>query len=141
MSSHDVVGAPPLGAPQSTAEVVPFYVCPGAREVPVGYTVFPYGGSIDTMVACPAREICAWYAAHDLGETVAYNDQPEARLLPAVFKTGPFSCAHFRDYDKMLRQAAKAKAKQVGRPAAKGRCAAACSQSATADTAPATAGH
>lgn len=138
MSSHQVVGATPHDAPRPDVEVVPFYVCPGAREVQMGYTVFPYGGTIDTMVACPARDICAWYAAHDLGETVEFNDQPEARLLPAVFKTGPFSCAHFRDYDKMLKQAAKAKRKQ-GSQAAKGQCTAASPQTAPT-TAPATAG-
>lgn len=111
MSSHRIVGAPSNDAAQPSGEMVPFYVCGGARETPMGYTLFPYGGTYEVMTVCPAREICAWYAAHDLGGTVEYSDQPPARIIAAAFRTAPFACPHFRDYEKLLREQRKARKK------------------------------
>ncbi len=77
------------------AEVIPFYVCPGMKDVPLTYAVFPYGDNCSSPAACPAREICQWYAAHDLGGEVQFNELPEAILLRGDFRSRPFRCSNF----------------------------------------------
>ena len=103
MSSGCSARREPNGAPSSEKAVVPLFVCGGARDVESKVAVFPYGGTFDELVPCPARDICAWHAAHDFGgDDFHFGDQPKERVLPSAFTSGPFTCPHFHDYAKIM---------------------------------------
>jgi len=75
------------------------YVCAGCRPEPLAYTSLEYGDHLDEMVTCPMRDVCTWHAAHDLGGSCQYNEQPEGVLLTPQFQTDPyFSCRNFHDH-------------------------------------------
>jgi hypothetical protein len=97
--------------PKSKADdVKPLYVCPGMTEVPVPYALFPYGSGCSKPRACPIRDCCLWFAAHDLGGTVSIADFPDEAILPAGFRPFPFYCHQFRSLEqKRRRQRKKAK--------------------------------
>jgi hypothetical protein len=79
------------------------FVCAGCRPEPLGYALFEVGDSIDAMQVCPMRDVCTWYAAHDLGGEFEYADQPEGAILPALFRSEPyFACRNFYDYEKFI---------------------------------------
>lgn len=81
---------------------IPVFACPGMKDVPLGYAVFPLGDGFTKPRPCPARDLCLWYAAHDLGGTTSFNELPTAMLIPAVFRSHPFFCALFREYVEPL---------------------------------------
>ena len=83
---------------------MPFFVCSGAKETAIEHAIFPHGGGFTEMAPCPARDICAWYAAHDLGGLVAFNEQPREALLAAPFTSRPFSCPHFFEHAKLRKR-------------------------------------
>lgn len=79
------------------------------RDKPLRHAVFPHGSGFTAPNPCPAREVCVWYASHDLGGRISYNELPRAALLPANFQSHPFSCAWFRDTIEVhVRRAASA---------------------------------
>lgn len=97
MSSDPVLDERPC-EPATRAAVVPIFACPGAREVEVQHLVFPHGGGFTEMAPCPGRDICLWYAAHDLGQGEAINELPPETVVPADFHTAPFSCKRFHEF-------------------------------------------
>jgi hypothetical protein len=121
----DPVAAAPARADSSglksrtgAGDVIAFFICSGVRNTPAGFTLFPSGGIFEETEVCPARDICAWHAAHDLGGEVAVNDQPESRLLPVQFRAAPFACPRFKDHEELLRsrQAAAKRTARGSRP-------------------------
>lgn len=97
MSTPGANAVPPP-EPTRTSTVVPIFACPGVKEVPVDHLVFPHGGGFTRLTPCPGRDICLWYAAHDLGGGEAINDLPPAAVLPAQFTTAPFACDRFQEF-------------------------------------------
>lgn len=65
--------------------------------MPLSYAVFPYGDGFTAPDPCPARDLCLWYASHDLGGKTRFNELPIDMLLPASFHSHPFSCPRFRE--------------------------------------------
>ncbi len=90
-------------------DVIAFYVCSGAKEVAIDHAVFPHGSGCSEMKPCPARDLCVWYASHDLGGTLEYSDVPAAAQLQGAFTVHPFSCPQFRAIGEKVRQARKRK--------------------------------
>lgn len=80
------------------------FVCAGAKDTPIEHAVFPHGSGCSQMSPCPGRDICAWYASHDLGGDDAYNEMPESMMLRANFRSGPFSCPDFHDINPRCRR-------------------------------------
>ena len=80
------------------------------------------GDHLDEMELCPSRDVCTWFAGHDLGGDSAYDELPEGSMLPVAFANGPyFSCKDFDDHQKFLaavrqtkRRLARASAKPAG---------------------------
>ena len=95
MSSRAADLLPPHDRRDATAKVVAFFVCPGAKEVAIPHAVFPYGSGCSHMEPCPRRDVCLWYASHDLGGELEFSDVPSGAQLTAEFATGPFSCRRF----------------------------------------------
>jgi hypothetical protein len=100
MSSKTVLGAPHDEAHRAQAKPAALYVCPGAKDVPIDYAIFPYGSGFTGLCACPGRDICMWYAAHDLGGEVEFNELPEESMLPGIFNAAPFRCDDFCYHEK-----------------------------------------
>ena len=64
--------------------------------MPLGYASIEHGDDLEAMDACPARDLCAWYADHDLGGTRQFDEQPPAARLTPAFRRAPyFSCPDF----------------------------------------------
>jgi hypothetical protein len=78
------------------------FVCPGLKEVPLEYAIFPLGSGFLGMEACPIRECCAWYSSYDLGGEQQITDFPDDAILPANFATQPFQCRDFKDANDPL---------------------------------------
>lgn len=112
MPSNTVLGAPQSEALRARIQVSALYVCPGVKDEPIDYAIFPYGSGFTGPAACPGREICLWYAAHDLGGEVEFNDLPTDTLLTANFRAQPFFCPHFRDDEDALSQCRRAAQKR-----------------------------
>ncbi len=102
MSSKTVLGAPRNEASRAQSKATALYVCPGAKEVPLDYAIFPYGSGFTALCACPGRDICLWYAAHDFGGEVEFSDLPVDSMLPAIFDSGPFHCADFCNHERAI---------------------------------------
>jgi hypothetical protein len=84
---------------QRGGELIPLFVCAGCRPEPLGYVSIALGGQLDEMIACPMRDVCTWHAAHDLGGSMHYNEQPDGIIIEALFRTDPyFSCPNFHDF-------------------------------------------
>lgn len=77
--------------------MIPMFVCPGVKDVPLDYVLFPFGGGISKLNACPGRDICQWYAAHDLGGEMMFSDTPPETQMTAQFLSHPFSCPNFQE--------------------------------------------
>lgn len=105
MSSGYAVGLQPRGNRPPQAKIIPLFVCPGAKDAPVGHIVFPHGDGFTELVPCPAREACVWYAGHDLGGSTAINEFPPEVVLPGEFESPNFSCPHFLVDDALCRDA------------------------------------
>lgn len=103
MSSERFVSGSDKTPKSAAPNVVPFFVCPGVRDVPLTIALFPIGGDLSEPRSCPARDICVWYAAHDLGGTVEFNDVPEGRQLYPQFVAQPFGCLNFCEQSKLRR--------------------------------------
>ncbi len=100
MSSMQPIGLGRKDLGLSSANVLPLFACPGAKEVTIQHAVFPHGSGFSEMKACPARAICVWYASHDYGGEFAFNEQPQDRLLGGNFQARPFRCTHFQSLDR-----------------------------------------
>jgi len=103
MSSFSVAVTPRVDPNPVIGDVVPMFVCAGCRPTPLGYASFTHGDGLEGMAECPCRDVCTWYAGHDLGGTVEYDELPTAGQMAAAFKLTPyFSCANFNDYEAYL---------------------------------------
>lgn len=96
MSSHCATRDNSRVGRLSKRKVTPLFVCPGAKEVAVNQAGTHLVAGFSIMSRCPARDTCLWYAGHDLGGSDAFNEFPEAALLPGRFSTRPFSCSDFK---------------------------------------------
>jgi hypothetical protein len=103
MPTLSVVVTPAEDQPAPPAAVLPMFACAGCRPAPLGYASFAFGDGLETMLECPARELCTWYAGHDFGGATEFHDLPAASRLPSAFQLTPyFSCANFDDHRKFL---------------------------------------
>lgn len=84
------------GVAEPRDNVVAFFVCPGAKEVLISHTLFTHGDGCSEMEACPCRDVCQWFASHDLGGEIEFSDVAPGAQLKADFTTTPFACPHFR---------------------------------------------
>jgi hypothetical protein len=95
--------APELEVKADPSPVVPMYVCPGCRPAPLEHVSLELGEDVDAMQECPCREVCTWYAGHDLGGETEYTALPEPARLAAAFQLGPyFSCPNYDDHEKFI---------------------------------------
>lgn len=98
----------------SGASIVPLFVCPGVKDVPLEHAVFPHGGGFSKPMPCPMRDWCVWFAAHDLGGRSAFNEFPAEVILAPEFKAGPFSCRRFHEVSRQPIQATQRRAADGG---------------------------
>ena len=103
MSSESIVGAPRQDTPPTQAPILPLFVCAGTKDVAYDYILLSHGANCGEPLDCPMREVCAWYAAHDLGENAFINEQADGQLLNVRFRKNPFACPDFLDYDKFMK--------------------------------------
>lgn len=84
------------GSGRDSDKVIAFFVCPGAKEVPIPHALISYGDGCTRMQPCPRRDFCMWFASHDLGGEIEFSDVPEGAQLMGEFTTQPFACRRFR---------------------------------------------